>query len=320
MSRTSPKGRPFSKRASSGKICGGAGQDFLTEQDVPRWGERERMGIGMWGRQVVASAARRVSRRVRKYIAPALPFIVTPVAIGAGISAGAMALFFHLADDIRQQDGVWRFDHDGLKLALTLRNPRRTALMQFVSAIARPDVMTVVGLASLIISLRFPKHRSQGVLMAVGLAGGGGIIAIIKVRFARERPTLIDALAKEGTFSFPSGHAFGSLMFYSILAYWWMRRHTRLSERVLTALAAALITLLTGASRVYLGVHYPSDVLAGYAAAVPWLTACLIASAQYDQRVAALPPHAVGLLSAYEEGDVIPADFEYIDDEMEDNY
>jgi membrane-associated phospholipid phosphatase len=248
------------------------------------------MGLGKLGRRLAVGAARKIGMKARKYVAPVLPFVATPIAIGAGLSAGALALFFNIADDVREQDGVWRFDHDGLHLALALRNPRRTMVMKAVSAMARPDVMTIIGLASLTLSWRSPTHRPKGILLAVALAGGGGIIGGIKHRFARERPTLIEALAKEGTFSFPSGHSFISLCFYGILASWWMRRHPRLSDRIAIGLISTNAVALIGASRVYLGVHYPSDVLAGFAAAVPWLTACLTAYNQYERRVALLPP------------------------------
>jgi membrane-associated phospholipid phosphatase len=247
------------------------------------------MGLGRLGRRIGAAVGRRVGMKVRKYVAPVLPFVLTPVAVGAGLSAGALALFFNIADDVREQDGVWRFDHDGLRLALSLRNPRRTALMRTVSAFARPDVMTGIGLLSLVLSSRSPAHRSKGVTLAVALAGGGGIIGVIKHNFARERPTLIEALASEATFSFPSGHSFIALCFYGILASWWMRVHPHWSERFLIATTSTGAIALIGASRVYLGVHYPSDVLAGYAAAVPWLTACLTANVQYEKRVALLP-------------------------------
>lgn len=248
------------------------------------------MGLRQLGRRAAVSVARRVGMKARKYVAPVLPFVATPIALGAGLSAGALALFFNIADDIRGQEGVWRFDHDGLHLALALRTPRRTAVMKTVSALARPDVMSGIGLVSLIISWRSPVHRSKGVLLAVALSGGGSIIGGMKHRFARERPTIIEALAKEGTFSFPSGHAFISLCFYGILASWWMRTHPRLLNRFAIALISGKFITLIGASRVYLGVHYPSDVMAGYAAAVPWLTACLIAYNQYEKRVALLPP------------------------------
>ena len=248
------------------------------------------MGFRQLGRRIAVAAARKIGMKARKYVAPVLPFVVTPVAIGAGLSAGALTLFFHIADDIREQDGVWHFDHDGLRLALALRTPARTTVMKGVSALARPDMMTTLGLVSLAVSWRSPVHRSKGLLLAVTLAGGGAIIGGIKYRFARERPTLIEALAKEGTFSFPSGHSFISLCFYGILASWWMRTHPRWSERFLIGTASTAAIGLIGSSRVYLGVHYPSDVLAGYAAAIPWLTACLAAYNQYEKRINLLPP------------------------------
>jgi Membrane-associated phospholipid phosphatase len=231
-----------------------------------------------------------VGRRARKAIAQAAPFIVTPVAIGAALSAGALALFFHIADDVREADGVWRFDHDGLKMALALRNPRRTALMKFASALARPDVMTGLGILGFLALWRIPQQRAKGILLIVNLTGGGIIIGTIKHRFSRARPTLIEALAKEGTFSFPSGHSFISLCFYGLLTYFWTRTRPDWLRRGIVGAASTGAIGLIGASRVYLGVHYPSDVLAGYAAAFPWLTACLTAYYQYEKRLARLLP------------------------------
>lgn len=216
--------------------------------------------------------------------------VITPLALGAGLSAAALALFFDIADDVRGQDGVWHIDHEGLQLAHALRTPSRTALMHTASALARPDLMSGLGLLALVVSWKSPVHRSKGILLAVALSGGGTLIGTIKVRFARERPTLVEALAQEKTFSFPSGHAFISLCFYGILASWWMRTQPRLGDKLAIGLGSTVAVATIGASRVYLGVHYPSDVLAGYAAAVPWLTACLTAYNQYEKRMAELPP------------------------------
>lgn len=248
------------------------------------------MASGSLWRRIAVTAARMVGMKARKYVAPVLPIIITPVALGAGLSAGALTLFFRIADDVRQTEGVWRFDHDGLRLALSLRNPRRTLLMKGASALARPDVMVGTGLVALALSWRSPVYRSKGILLAVTLAGGGGIIGGIKRRFARERPSLIEALVNEGTFSFPSGHSFISLCFYGILASWWMQTRPDPWMRGFVAIASGKAIVLIGASRVYLGVHYPSDVLAGYAAAIPWLTACLTAYHQYEKRAALMPP------------------------------
>jgi undecaprenyl-diphosphatase len=234
---------------------------------------------------MAVKAARKVGLKARKHVAPMLPALVTPVALGAALSAGALVLFFRLADDIREQEGVWRFDHDGLRLALALRNPRRTLLMRAVSDLCRPDVMSGLGVAALGVAYLVPRQRPKAVLLAVTLAGGGAIIGGIKTRFARARPNLIEALAKEGTFSFPSGHAFIALCFYGVLASWWNRARPDPVRRIVVGTSSTAWILLIGASRVYLGVHYPSDVLAGYAAAVPWLTACQYAYHRFERRV-----------------------------------
>lgn len=243
------------------------------------------MGLRQWSKRTVSKVARAFVTRV-------LPFVVTPVAIGAGITAGAMTLFFDLADDIRSSEGVWRFDHDGLELADRIRTPLRTTVMRGVSNLARPDIMTWIGLGSLLAAWWVPRHRVRATLLAIALGGGGLLIGSIKYRYARTRPNLIEALATEGTFSFPSGHAFISVIFYGILASWAMRRYPEFRQRVFIVGTTGTMIALIGGSRVYLGVHYPSDVLAGYAVAVPWLTACLIAHRQFELRgaeVLALP-------------------------------
>ena len=234
------------------------------------------MGLG---RKLALGLAKAIGRRAITLV----EVVVTPVALGAALSTGALYFFFNLADDIRGQEGVWRFDHDGLNLARSLRTPERTALMRTVSDLARPDIMSALGAASILIAWRSTRYRNEAILMAVTLGGGGFLIGSIKYRFGRLRPTLIEALATEETFSFPSGHSFGALCFYGTLAYWWIKSRGKLSERIAIGLGALQFIALIGASRVYLGVHYPSDVLAGYAAATPWLSACLFAYERYEQ-------------------------------------
>ncbi len=231
------------------------------------------------GQKLAWAAARALGRRAQALI----EVVVTPVALGAALSTGAVVFFFHVADDIRGQDGVWRFDHDGLNLARSLRTRERTALARTLSDLARPDIMSALGMASILVAWRSTRWRSEAILMAFTLGGGGAIIGMTKYRYARQRPTLIEALATEETFSFPSGHSFGALCFYGTLAYWWIKSRQSLSERILIGLGALQFIAAIGASRVYLGVHYPSDVLAGYAAATPWLTACLIAYEKYER-------------------------------------
>jgi membrane-associated phospholipid phosphatase len=223
---------------------------------------------------------------VRRALAKVVPFVATPVAIGAGITAGALAFFFHITDDIRgkEQDGLWKFDHAALDKANSLRTPTRTRFFLLVSDMAKPDTMTRIGIGSFLVALLVPRWRPRAMLLAVALAGGGAMIGTMKYRYARARPTRIQHLAEEYTFSFPSGHSFIAAVFYGLLGALGARSATTPLAKVAAVSAALKMILLIGASRVYLGVHYPSDVLAGYAAATPWLVACLIGYRQFELR------------------------------------
>jgi undecaprenyl-diphosphatase len=121
--------------------------------------------------------------------------------------------------------------------------------------------------------------RRQWTLLAGWLAafvGGGLLDEILKVVIRRPRPPYATAFLHHYSWSFPSGHAMVSLIAYGMLAYllvvlWTNRRSTRIS----IVLGAALLIVAIGLSRLYLGVHYFSDVVGGYAAGVLWLSACI---------------------------------------------
>lgn len=101
------------------------------------------------------------------------------------------------------------------------------------------------------------------------LAFSAGLNEILKHLFVRPRPQFMP-LINEPSYSFPSGHSMNSFVFYTCLAYFiFSRVDNRTYRRLLYFLSAAII-LLIGISRIYLGAHYPSDVLAGYAAGALW--------------------------------------------------
>ena len=113
------------------------------------------------------------------------------------------------------------------------------------------------------------SHWKRLLLLFAGIALGGSALLNLgaKQLFARERPSLWESIHPETTFSFPSGHAMGSMTLAAVLVLlawrtrwrWWV------------AVPALAFALLVGASRVYLGVHFPSDILAGWAAACAWV-------------------------------------------------
>jgi undecaprenyl-diphosphatase len=100
----------------------------------------------------------------------------------------------------------------------------------------------------------------------------------MKFAFERSRPRSFDApLLALSIYSFPSGHAAGATLFYGVLAAVVIANIRAWRWRVLIALAALLIVMLVGLSRIYLGDHYLSDVLAAFTESVAWLTLCLMA-------------------------------------------
>lgn len=106
------------------------------------------------------------------------------------------------------------------------------------------------------------------------LAGGGLLNVVLKALFRRTRPVLPNPFMTEVGWSFPSGHAMGALIAYMMLAYILVILFAGKGRRWVV-LMALLLVLLIGASRMYLGVHYFSDVIAGYAAGTAWLAICI---------------------------------------------
>lgn len=104
------------------------------------------------------------------------------------------------------------------------------------------------------------------------IAGSEAIAMLMKVFIARPRPDPAGALLLETTYSFPSGHALIVLSLYGFLAYVWMRDRRHIVVRAIIFFFAVLLIAGVGVSRIYLGVHWPSDVLGGYLLALIWLT------------------------------------------------
>jgi undecaprenyl-diphosphatase len=107
------------------------------------------------------------------------------------------------------------------------------------------------------------------------VAGGGLLDVALKGMFHRTRPTWDVPLLTARGWSFPSGHAMGSLVAYGMLAYLLVRDPKGRPPRMAIVAGAVALVLLIGLSRMYLGVHYFSDVVGGYAAGMVWLAACI---------------------------------------------
>jgi undecaprenyl-diphosphatase len=123
-------------------------------------------------------------------------------------------------------------------------------------------------------SLAVRRQYHALVLLIVATAGGELLNAMLKGVFARPRPSVVPHLTEVRSLSFPSGHAMDSAVIYLTLAALLARLVAPLALKVYFLALAFFLTFLVGFSRVYLGVHYPSDVLAGWTAGLAWALLC----------------------------------------------
>jgi undecaprenyl-diphosphatase len=148
-----------------------------------------------------------------------------------------------------------------------LQSPALTGVMSLLTQLGSIHVLAALSLLTAVLLRRF--WRREALFFGLSVAGAGGLILFVKGFLARPRPDLFEPLMHTGSFSFPSGHSLGTAAFLSSLALVWWRRSPR--YRLPFAVFAALAALGVGLSRVYLQVHYPSDVLAGWLLGLAWV-------------------------------------------------
>ncbi|WP_084783801.1 phosphatase PAP2 family protein [Paenibacillus sp. FJAT-26967] len=179
------------------------------------------------------------------------------------------------------QQKIAAFDLAIISAVQGLESPgwtRFAILLDKVGSTAFVPVITVVAGLYLYVVL---KHRSELVLLIAAIGGAALLNTILKKMFQRERPTL-NIIMEETGFSFPSGHSMAGFALYGILIFLlWKHIRSTAGRAILLVLAGGMI-LVMGISRIYLGVHYPSDVLGGFLASAFWLTVCIWTYQRYQ--------------------------------------
>jgi undecaprenyl-diphosphatase len=189
----------------------------------------------------------------------------------AGMLSAIAALFFFgwLADEMLE-GGTRRFDESVRNYIHEFAAPALTSVMQLVSFLGSTLFLIIFGVI-IVIALYLRKHRRGAILFAITTLGSSILIFTLKNIFKRVRPEPFFNTILPSSDSFPSGHALGAFCFYGALAAILTARTESLSLKILIWTAAAAMILLVGISRIYLGVHFPSDVVAGYAVGLIWV-------------------------------------------------
>ncbi len=194
-----------------------------------------------------------------------------PLIVGSLVSAACLAGFWELAEDFAYSPAVIAFDESASAAIQSLRSPAMTALMRSATLLAGTAFVVVATLA-LVAVLWMRQRRLDAVFVALAVSGGMLLSTAAKGHFGRERPVTYNALiALPASASFPSGHTMASLCLGFATGYLALRSEMRPAAKHSIVAACVLYALLAGASRVYLGVHWPSDVIASWLLGGAWL-------------------------------------------------
>ena len=199
-----------------------------------------------------------------------MSFIATVGLLWLGVCLLVLLGLAHLSDEVLEQEAFF-FDEHILLWIHQWANPRLDQVMLAITRLGNPG--TVVPLACIGISwLCWRRQWSRAMLFFITCLGGAVLSTGLKLAFSKTRPALWPQLITETTYSFPSGHALGSMVLYGLIAYLLAQHYAHL-KGLIYATAAAIIGAI-GLSRLYLGVHWPTDVLAGYGVGFLWLMFC----------------------------------------------
>jgi membrane-associated phospholipid phosphatase len=189
--------------------------------------------------------------------------------------AGCTLAFSKLAEEMASGELV---SIDGTVVAWlhTHATGAATLLLSSVTRLGATQVLLAVTLLAAL-ALLVQRRVAHAALMGLALAGGEALNWALKAAFERPRPSFSDPLATAAGFSFPSGHAMVSLTVYGALAFVIAASVGSRRAQLLVLISAVVLVLAIGFSRVYLGVHYATDVLAAYSAGLAWLTLCALA-------------------------------------------
>lgn len=195
------------------------------------------------------------------------------IAVALLFSAVMLTVFAVLVWETMFEKTMAAFDNGIFWLVRYFTSPGLDQVMIFISDLGYgwPYAAIVVGVFLL---LGWRRRWRDGVALAICLGGGAVLNWLLKHLFARARPDLFHVVAAAG-YSFPSGHAMISLCFYGMAAYLAVRHIRSWHGRLAVISIVSLLIAAIGVSRIYLGVHYPSDVVAGYAAGSMWLAFCI---------------------------------------------
>jgi undecaprenyl-diphosphatase len=201
--------------------------------------------------------------------------------LGAHGLVGAVACivmlwaFSYIADEMTEQSLLVRVDHLIVGWLQAHRTESGEAFFSVMSWVGSQLMTTITVVGMIWLTIRRDWFRAIALTLAV--VGGTSLNDLLKALFHRGRPETATEFIKVQSWSFPSGHSMNSLIGFGFVAFLILEHTTDRRVRIAIIVATAIVVGLVGFSRLYLGVHYLSDVIAGFLAGAIWLLVCIAA-------------------------------------------
>jgi membrane-associated phospholipid phosphatase len=190
--------------------------------------------------------------------------------------------FFEIADNFNSSQ-IHHFDSVIITYIQGYISAPVTSVMLWITFLGSTKWVAIITLL-MVILLFIMRHRLLSIYLALTVAIGAGVFnQVLKYIFKRARPDIHRVIQEQG-YSFPSGHSMGSMILYGSLAFILFKLYKHLWAKIVGAFLAVLLILCVGISRIYLGVHYPSDVVGGYSAGAVWVIISIVAFIFFEKR------------------------------------
>lgn len=222
--------------------------------------------------------------QIKKYFPREIYFLF--ILLGMILS---LFLFVEIADAVTEGKTA-SIDNQILLLFRDVDNPgkpigneRFPYIVRDITSLGSSTILTIIVLLVVLFLLLKKEYRSIIYVLSASI-GGGILVQVLKFIFSRERPDTALYLASEITMSFPSGHSAMSAVVYLSLAVLISRIENSRKSRIFIITAALIISFIVGLSRIYLSVHYPTDVLAGWMIGLFWALFCWFIAVLIEKR------------------------------------
>lgn len=200
-------------------------------------------------------------------------FLISVISL---IGFSLMAIVISLKD-------ILAFDRVIMSFIQGLETPSLTAIMKFFTLMGSFKMIALIAIIVIIFLYIVLKHRSELILFTIVIIGARILNRFLKEFFQRTRPDF-HRLIEIGGYSFPSGHAMNAMAAFGILTFLLWRHILSRRGRTFLIVLSSLFILMTGISRIYLGVHYPSDIIAGYLASGFWVAMAIWIYQKYKEK------------------------------------